>query len=225
MEGAVIPEAREGVGLRLQLETRPDVGVVEREGGRVAEPDREPELFLRELLQADAVDVEGTLDPPACDQRDGDQRLRIGRRALDEPHPRVEVGAVRQHGLPVLDGPAGDPLSEARTARRRAPRPHSRRGQARRGAREWSRPLRRRRDRRAGSARRPCRRSARAGRRETAPRARRGTRRRDGGTTRRARADAASSSPSPLPGAAFAAGVSVGGVTIHPTHRRCGAAA
>ena len=113
MEGAVIPEAREGVGLRLQLETRPDVGVVEREGGRVAEPDREPELFLRELLQADAVDVEGTLDPPACDQRDGDQRLRIGRRALDEPHPRVEVGAVCQHGLLVLDGPAGDPLSEA----------------------------------------------------------------------------------------------------------------
>ena len=73
VEGAVIPEACEGVRLRLELEARPDVGVVEREGGRVAEADREPELVLGELLQADAVDVEGTLDLAARDERYGDQ--------------------------------------------------------------------------------------------------------------------------------------------------------
>ena len=62
VEGAVVPEARERVGLRLELETRPDVGVVERERRGIAEPDGEPELLLGELLQPDAVDVERPLD-------------------------------------------------------------------------------------------------------------------------------------------------------------------
>ena len=112
VEGAVVPEPREGIGLRLELEARPDVGVVERERRCVAEPDGEPELLLGELLQPDAVDVERPLDAAAGDERHRDQRLRVGGRALDEPHARVEVGAVREHGLAVLDGPARDPLPE-----------------------------------------------------------------------------------------------------------------
>ena len=31
-----------------------------------------------------------------------DQRLRVGCRVRDEAHPRVELGAVREHGLAVL---------------------------------------------------------------------------------------------------------------------------
>ena len=112
MEGAVVPEPGERIGLRLELETRPHVGVVERERGGVAETDGEPELLLGELLQPDAIDVERALDAAARDERHRDERLRIGWRAFDEPHARVEVGAVREHGLPMIDGPAGDPLPE-----------------------------------------------------------------------------------------------------------------
>ena len=49
---------------------------------------------------------------PARDQRHGDQRLRVGRRALDEADARIEIGAICEHGLALLDGPARDPLSE-----------------------------------------------------------------------------------------------------------------
>ncbi len=56
---------------------------------------------------------ERALDRSARDERDGDQRLGIGRRAFDEPDARVEVGPVRQHGLAVRDSPAGDALPEA----------------------------------------------------------------------------------------------------------------
>ena len=64
-------------------------------------------------LETDAVDVQRSLDRSARDERDGDQRLGIGRRALDEPDARVEVGPVRKHGLAVRDRPAGDALAEA----------------------------------------------------------------------------------------------------------------
>ena len=99
MEGPVVPEPGERIGLRLELEARPHVGVVERERGGVAETDGEPELLLGELLQPDAVDVERPLDAAASDERHRDQRLRIGGSALDEAHAGVEVGAVREHGL------------------------------------------------------------------------------------------------------------------------------
>ena len=40
------------------------------------------------------------------------KRLGVGRRPLDEPHARIQVGAVGEYGLAVLDRPAGDPLAE-----------------------------------------------------------------------------------------------------------------
>ena len=73
VERAVVPEARQRVGLRLALERRADVGVVDRERGRVGEADDEPELVLGELLVAGAVDVERALQVPARDERDDDQ--------------------------------------------------------------------------------------------------------------------------------------------------------
>ena len=109
MEGAVVPEACQRVGLRLALERRADVRVVDRERRGVAEPHREEELVLGELLEAGAVDVERALEPAARNERDDDQRLGIGRRVRDEADPRVELRAVREHGLAVLDRPAGDP--------------------------------------------------------------------------------------------------------------------
>ncbi len=112
VERPVVPQPREGVRLRLQGEGRVHVGVVERERGCVPEANGEAELVLGEILEADAVDVERAFHASARDQRHGDQRLRVGRRAFDEADPRIEVGAVREHGLAVLDGPAGDTGAE-----------------------------------------------------------------------------------------------------------------
>ncbi len=109
VECAVVPEAGQRVGLRLVLERRADVRVVDRERRRVGEPDDEPELVLRELLVPGAIDVERPLQPPAGDERDGDQRLGIGRCVRDEADARVELRPVRKHGLAVLGRPAGDP--------------------------------------------------------------------------------------------------------------------
>ena len=79
VERAVVPEAGQRVGLRLVLERRADVRVVDRERRRVGEPDDEPELVLRELLVAGAIDVERPLEAAARDERHGDQRLGVGR--------------------------------------------------------------------------------------------------------------------------------------------------
>ena len=46
VEGAVVPEAGERVGLGLELEAGARVGVVERERGGVAEPNGQAELLL-----------------------------------------------------------------------------------------------------------------------------------------------------------------------------------
>ena len=112
VECAVIPETRQRIRLRLKLERGPDLGVVERKSRGVTEADGELELLVGELGQADPVDVERALDAAARDQRHGEERLRIGRRALDEPDARIEIGAVCEDGLAVLDGPPGDSLPE-----------------------------------------------------------------------------------------------------------------
>ena len=109
VERAVVPEAGQRIGLRLSLERGSDLRVVDGERRGVAEADNELELVLGELLEARAVDVDGAAEPAPGDERDDDQRLRIGRRVRHEAHPRIELGAVRQHRLSVLDGPAGDP--------------------------------------------------------------------------------------------------------------------
>ena len=78
VEVAVVVEAGERVGLRLVLEPRADLRVVERERGRVAEALRELELVVVEgRVLAEAVDVERALDDVAGDQRDRDQRLGL----------------------------------------------------------------------------------------------------------------------------------------------------
>ena len=71
VEDAVVVEAGERVGLRLVLEPRTHLRVVERERCGVAEPLRELELVVREgRAVADAVDVERALQRAARDQRD-----------------------------------------------------------------------------------------------------------------------------------------------------------
>jgi hypothetical protein len=78
VEVAVVVEACEGVRLRLELEPGPDLGVVERERGRVAEALRQLELLLCEgRVLAEPVDVERPLDRAARDQRNGDEGLGL----------------------------------------------------------------------------------------------------------------------------------------------------
>ena len=106
--------------LRLVLEARADLRVVERERGGVARSAsraRTPSLGEDAVL-ADAVDVEHALDLRARDQRDRDERLRVVRRARDEAHARVEVRLVHEDRLAAARRPAGDALVEAE--RRRA---------------------------------------------------------------------------------------------------------
>ncbi len=115
VEDAVVEEAGERVGLRLVLEPRARLRVVERECGGVAESLRELELALVERgVLAEPVHVEDALDRRARDERDGDQRLGlVGRRAGDDPDARIEVCLVREHRLAARRGPASDPLVEA----------------------------------------------------------------------------------------------------------------
>ncbi len=113
VERAVVVETRQCVGLRLVLETRADVGVVDGESGRVAEALRQEELLIGERgLFADAVDVERPLELSACDERDGDERLGLDGRAGHEAHAWIEVGLVGEDRLAMVDRPAGDPFAE-----------------------------------------------------------------------------------------------------------------
>ena len=116
VEVAVVVEAGERVRLRLEFEPRPDLGVVEGEGSRVAEALRELELLLGEdRIVAQAIDVERALDRAARDERDGDEGLGlVGRSPGDDLHARVEMGVVDTLGLAVLDDPAGDSLAVER---------------------------------------------------------------------------------------------------------------
>ena len=112
VEGAMVPQSRQRICLRLKLETCADMCVVERKGCRVAEPDGKSKLVLGELLQSDAIDVECSLHLTSCDERYRDERLGIGRRAPDETDAGVEVGAIGEDGFAVLDRPPGDPLAK-----------------------------------------------------------------------------------------------------------------
>ena len=113
MEVAVVVEAGQRVCVREVLEACADLCVVERQRGGVAEPARKLEVVLVELrVLADAVDVQCALQLAAGDQRDCDQRLRVGRRPGHELDARIEMRVVREHGAAVCDRPAGDPLAE-----------------------------------------------------------------------------------------------------------------
>jgi hypothetical protein len=113
VEGPVVVEARQRVGLGLVLEARPDVRVVDRERGSVAEALREEELLVGERgVLADPVDVERAFQLTACDERHGDEGLGLVGRPRDQSHPWIEVRPVREHGLAVVDGPAGYALAE-----------------------------------------------------------------------------------------------------------------
>ena len=124
VEVAVVVEAGERVGLRLQLEPGADVRVVERERGGVAEAASELELLGSEArVLALAVDVERPLEAAAGDERDDDERLRLDRRARHEADARVEVRLVREHRLAVRARPAGDALAERELGRSSPPSP------------------------------------------------------------------------------------------------------
>ncbi len=114
VEAAVVVEPRERVRLRLVLQPRPDLGVVERERGRVGEALQELELVVVEHGGlAEAVDVERALDRRARHERDRDERLRlVGGSARHRLHPGVEVRLVHARRLPPVHRPAGDALAE-----------------------------------------------------------------------------------------------------------------
>jgi hypothetical protein len=114
VEVAVVVEARERVGLRLELQGGAHLRVVERERGGVAEALRQLELLVGEDgADAEAVDVERALDRPAGDEGDGDERLGlvVGGPG-DRLHARVEVRVVDELRLAVVDRPAGDALAQ-----------------------------------------------------------------------------------------------------------------
>ena len=118
VEVAVVVEAGERVRLRLVLEPRADLRVVECERRRVREANRELELLVLEGGGlAEAVDVEHALDHVARDQRNGDQRLGlVGRSPGHGLRAGIEVRLVRAHRLAMQRGPAGDALAELRAA-------------------------------------------------------------------------------------------------------------
>ena len=107
VEGPVVVEPGQRIGLRLVLEPRADLGVVEREGRGVAEALRELELVVVERGGlAETVDVERAFDRAARDQRDRDQGLGlVCRSAGDRHHARVEMRLIDAHGLAMLDAP------------------------------------------------------------------------------------------------------------------------
>ena len=97
VEGAVVEEAGERIGLRLMLEPRADLRVVEGERRRIRETLCEIEFRLVEhSLFADAIDVEDALDLGAGDERNRDQRLGIDRRPRHDADPRIEMRLVRR---------------------------------------------------------------------------------------------------------------------------------
>ena len=118
VEVTVVVEARQRVGLRLVLQTRANLRVVERERGGVGEPGGQLELLVAEgRMLAEPVDVEHALDDVAGNQRDRDQRLGlVGRGPRNRLRSRIEVRLVRPHRLAVQRGPARDALAELRAA-------------------------------------------------------------------------------------------------------------
>ena len=113
VEVAMVVETGERVCLGLALEPRTDVSVVEGKRRRVAEALRQLELLLREAgVLTDPVDVESALQRATRDQRDDDQRFWLDRRSGHELDAGIEVSLVREHGLAVLDRPAGDADAE-----------------------------------------------------------------------------------------------------------------
>ena len=113
VEVAVVVEPGERVGLRLALEPRADMRVVERQRRSVAQPLSELELGVAErCVLADPVNVERPFENAARDQRHADQRLGIDRRPRHEGDAGIEMRLVRKHRLAVLDGPARDPDTE-----------------------------------------------------------------------------------------------------------------
>src|SRR6266550_3249310 len=96
------------------LEALSDLGVVERERGRVAEALRDLELRLAERdAVALAVDVQRALDLAARDERDADEGFGLQRRSGHGANARVEVRLVAQHSLAMARCPPGDALREA----------------------------------------------------------------------------------------------------------------
>ena len=114
VEAAVVEEAGERVRLRLVLEARANLRVVECERRSIGEAPCEVEFVGgEEAVLTDPIDVQHALDAGARDQRDRDERLRVVRRARDEAHARVEVRLVHVSGFAAARSPAGDALVEA----------------------------------------------------------------------------------------------------------------
>ena len=113
VEVAMVVEAGERVCLRLMLEPRAHVRVVEGERGRVPEALGELEFLVVEGRIALPVQVQRALQVGSRDERDREHRLGlVHRRARHDLHPRVEMRLVDEHRLTVLRGPARDSLAE-----------------------------------------------------------------------------------------------------------------
>jgi len=78
VEGPVVEETGERVGLGLVLEACANLRVVERECGGVAEPLCELELVVvKRRIVAESIDVQSAFDRVTRNERDRDERLRL----------------------------------------------------------------------------------------------------------------------------------------------------
>jgi hypothetical protein len=83
----MVEETGERIRLRLVLESRTNLGVVERQRRGIAEALGQLEIVAVERsIVAEALDVERALDRVARDQGDRDQSLRLVRRRTRHGH-------------------------------------------------------------------------------------------------------------------------------------------
>src|SRR5580765_1426659 len=96
------------------LEALSDLGVVERERGRVAKALCDLELRLAERDSvALAVDVQRAFNLAARDERYADQSFGLQRRSGHGAYAGVEMRLVAEHCLAMARRPARDALREA----------------------------------------------------------------------------------------------------------------
>ena len=112
LEVPVVVQGGEVVGYHLGLEPGPDLGVVDGEGGQVAEQDGQLELFDGEVvLVAVPIEAQHSLEVVASQEGDRQERLGFRRLVRDQPRSRIRVGIVHQlrdlrcGGLPDDAGP------------------------------------------------------------------------------------------------------------------------
>jgi hypothetical protein len=114
LERAVVAQAREGILLGPHADLAMGRRILHRDRRLAGEQLGELEFVRREIRipAADASDIQRSDRVALDEQRDDDHRLWFERRPRHLDRSRIDVRLVRQHGLPVIDDPAGDARSK-----------------------------------------------------------------------------------------------------------------